>query len=491
MNKFAVISCVQVCVMVAEITGLAAWVGRATWAGATQDLGRRHILRVNMDAVIQRDFLGVNAVYHGFAFMPEQVGKGMNDVDRDREFARVEATKLNIARTWYTADFVNGSDWSKPFEWESPYMKAFYAWLKAMKERNVDVAIQIGWWFPGHVRGHITGKELPFEQALPHFTRWVSESLHQLIEMRGFGNIKYGILFTEPHYSDQYRKMAIAVHERLLEDGRRKLIKLVGPNQANSGPDLERVAEDLDQVIDIYSSHTYGPKGYEDWKGAAEGMVKKVAPTGKPFWFDEYGLQDYSIRQKPVYGNYLAQAVAAFLNAGLQTSMLWLLFDQQYTPPHDKVTNSDAFFNGVHRWGTCKWPHDTIENPRQPYPSWYAFSLMSRYLGGRHGTKVYQTVHGGEVVMSAVQRPGGDWSFLVINLGTSASITVKLSRPLRKTLYKYVFDPATIVPTEAAEIIGYSRRIENVGDSFDDELPAKAVAVYSTVAGRKADQIRH
>lgn len=37
---------------------------------------------VSLDEPIQKDFLGVNAVYHGFAFMPEQVRKGMDDADR-------------------------------------------------------------------------------------------------------------------------------------------------------------------------------------------------------------------------------------------------------------------------------------------------------------------------------------------------------------------------------------------------------------------------
>ena len=46
-------------------------------------------LKVHMDRVLQPDYLGVNEVYHGFAFMPENEARGMNDADRSREFARV------------------------------------------------------------------------------------------------------------------------------------------------------------------------------------------------------------------------------------------------------------------------------------------------------------------------------------------------------------------------------------------------------------------
>ncbi|MEI8353614.1 MAG: hypothetical protein WCG22_03805, partial [Lentisphaerota bacterium] len=177
---------------------------------------------VSLDEAIQKDFLGVNAVYHGVAFTPEQVRKGMDDADRKREFDRVAAMKLNIARTWYGPEMVYSNDYSKwSFEttytnapdWNSPHMLAFYAWLKEMKDRHVDVALQLGWFFPAHTR------------ISPSYSEWVSESLHQMIELRGFTNIQYGILFTEPPYNEEYRKMALALDERLKKDGRRKLIK--------------------------------------------------------------------------------------------------------------------------------------------------------------------------------------------------------------------------------------------------------------------------
>jgi hypothetical protein len=438
-------------------------------------------LQVDMDKVIQPDFLGVNAVYHGFAFMPEQVKKGMDDADRKREFDRVAAMKLNIARTWYGPDLVNGTDYTKPYDWNSEHLKGFYAWLKEMKARDVDVALSLGWWFPQNVNGSKGG-------GIPKYCEWISESLHQFIEVRGFTNIKYGILFTEPAYNDTYKQMALALDERLKKDGRRKLIKIVGPNQTSDGPDLGKVARDLNGVIDIYSSHNYNFGGYADWKRSAEGMMKKTAATGKPFWYDEYGRQDYGSRQGGEYGNYIAQATAAFINAGAQTSTVWLLFDQQYCVPHDKITNDDAFHDGVHRWGFCKWPRDNVDNPTFPYPGWYAFSLMSRYLGGRNGTKVYQTTGTEQVVICAVRHPDDNWSFLVVNCGKTVSIRVTLSKALDKPLYRYVYNPARIKPTEAAELIGYSRTIDKAGTGFEDSLPQKAVAIYSTIAGEQAKE---
>jgi hypothetical protein len=72
---------------------------------ATSALGPNEV-GVSLDESIQKDFLGVNAVYHGVAFTPEQVRKGMDDADRKREFDRVATMKLNIARTWYGPEMV-------------------------------------------------------------------------------------------------------------------------------------------------------------------------------------------------------------------------------------------------------------------------------------------------------------------------------------------------------------------------------------------------
>ena len=169
------------------------------------------------------------------------------------------------------------------------------------------------------------------------------------------------------------------------------------------------------------------------------------------------------------------------MNTGAQSSLLWILFDQKYG---FDTTNRDSFYKGVHRWGLARWPHDTVENPTLPYPGWYAFSLLSKYLGGGEGTEVF-TVTGAEgFVISAVRRPEGDWSILVINANlTAGAFRVNLSRPLDKTLYRYLYDPAVIIPTEEATIIGYDKNMTEVGSSFSDWLPARGVAIYSTIRG--------
>ena len=150
-------------------------------------------VQVNLDKVHFEDFLGVNAVYQAFAWLPESKKKGFSEADVERELDRVKRMELKIARTWYRPDWAVGDKTiAGPFDWESPKMKAFYKWLSAMKEMNVDVALQAGW---GFVKDTHTGREFPDTDRDPaEYANWVSESVHQLVNVRGFDNIKYLIL---------------------------------------------------------------------------------------------------------------------------------------------------------------------------------------------------------------------------------------------------------------------------------------------------------
>lgn len=203
-------------------------------------------------------------------------------------------------------------------------------------------------------------------------------------------------------------------------------------------------------MLDIYSGHAYD-KVYVGWYELCNGMMRSVSPTRKPVWLDEFGQwadmgHEELVRGTGRYGNYLAQAVAACMNAGVQNVMLWELFDQQYISPTNKLSNTpdnqDGWYNGVHRWGTCYWPHDTITeidsitqqvipitDTTYSRPSWYAFSMMSKYLGGRDGTAVYNTTSGGGLYLSAVKRSDGRWSLWWSMAMTLANLSPSLCDP--------------------------------------------------------------
>jgi len=73
------------------------------------------------------------------------------------------------------------------------------------------------------------------------------QSLHQLIEVKGYNNIKYLMLFTEPlNYSsgiipkgftqeEYYEKICRKINDKLVEAGLRTKIKIVGLTAAVPG----------------------------------------------------------------------------------------------------------------------------------------------------------------------------------------------------------------------------------------------------------------
>ncbi|MBE6760790.1 MAG: hypothetical protein E7551_00715 [Ruminococcaceae bacterium] len=234
-------------------------------------------IKVDLNNPVQTDFLGNNAVYHGYAGMPDKDGRVYNDELCEIEADRAAALGLRITRTFYKwwAWDSNTDTW----DWDNEVMTAFYKWLKRMKDRNIQVALNTGWCMPGDVNevGGFNGKS-PFKvegnwmASVKKYAEWVSETLHQLIEVRGFTNITYIHLFTEPQYGTKFNYQidnkhayelwfdcAKAVTEQLIADGRRNLVKIIGPNEGSTATSIMNkwVAENADEYVDVYSSHNY------------------------------------------------------------------------------------------------------------------------------------------------------------------------------------------------------------------------------------------
>lgn len=618
----------------------------------------------------QENFLGANAVYHCYATLPDSTGRAYDEAQCALEFERVKKCGLKIARTffrWYGWDAEN-----KVWDWENePYIKGFYKWAQAMKDIGVDISLHIGWWSPEDIMGHGPNGVCPFnkddnwENSVQNYAEWASEVAHQLIEVRGFTNIKYFQFFAEPqrpsrrfnlpgtHPYEVWRDCVVAAHNQMVKDNRRHLVKFVGPNEGSTTTSdmLHWVAENCDDVIDIYSSHNYikvkpvlkenihsgnsavkliqtihkrgqckvslkpdteyeisvwlkihsdsCPKisgdfiiglyewelGYEffhagtapdtrlnpesattidetlltkEWqqfkvkvynKDATEGylgfmhMVNeeqgvisvddislkevgsdeellpdvgfesptpywtfvgapkesydtyfawsewaktglKYVPEGKTYWFDEYNWDlgpgpnaenNTHLMQDKTRGVELAAANNAFLNAGVQSSILWTLFDQQW--PDNKCNNTNNFYLGDHRWGIMP----VLKRTEVPYPAYYAFSLISRYLGGGEGTKTYSGEGTDCLHASAVESPDGNVTVLVTNKRRNyADFNIDLGKFSGKTFYRHIYNPLDVFPDDFANIIPVDKKFDNTNDGLADMLPPVSFAVYTT-----------
>jgi len=353
-----------------------------------------------------------------------------------------------------------------------------------MQRRHVDVALQAGWWF---TRDTYLGASVPDPaRDLERYPQWISDAVREIVVKRGYTNVKYLILLTEPTSYETgvvpqgetqwsyYVKMVHAIDRRLRADGLRERVKLVGPNNSDGGKHLKEAAAELNDAIDIYSGHNYNKRDYDDWFAMCKAMTADVASTGKPFWMDELGKQDESYRTTGDYGNYLAQIIAASINSGMQTSMDWLLFDQLYVAPIERGDGKDGFHLGVHRWGACKWPHDSIEDPTGCYPQWGVVRLLSRYLSGRQGTRTVATDSDAALKVAATVPHGKGLTVLVVNAANEPrSLSLELTGgKAPKQLRRHLYDP--LHPLNPASPVALRA-------PFADTLPARGVAIYTTI----------
>lgn len=487
--------------------------GRAEWP----QLGRAPKTRVTARATSATvgTTRGNSAVYHGFAWMPESVENGLTDAGRARELAYVRHCRLAVARTWFGSDW-NMPEWGGPLQWDTVRAQAFIRWLDATAAIGCDVAINGGWHFPENIRSPACvrlpdspGDIAPTEDDLEIFVNWLVESVRYLRVELGYTHVRYVHLFTEPReylvygtvpegedVRSYYAKVARRVATRLHEiDGLRDEVKLVAPNSvplATSSIALRDTVADLADVIDVFSAHDYGNNAksvigrlrYDAWHDAVSLGVRDVRDGGlaAPFWLDEYGWATRTphaaaYRETPDYGTYVGEAALAAMNAGAETSMLWLFADQHYVWPIHDLTNADSFYAGCHRYGLIPW-HPQRELVR---PGWYSFALASRAFGGGgliHAVQVDQEgVHAG-----VVSHEGSDVSAVLIN-ATDRSATIQLElAPLtgKRALSRYLVDPALLPDDPFAFSDQGEFTAAHSADSFVDVIPAGATVVFTT-----------
>ena len=122
-------------------------------------------LKIENNKPIQTNFLGHNAVYHGYAGVSDDAGRVFNREQCELEADRAKDLGLKIARTIY--NFWGYDKAKQSWTWNTPDFNAFCAWVQRMKDRDIDIALNTGWlnigeimssgWrepFPGTVKGN-------------------------------------------------------------------------------------------------------------------------------------------------------------------------------------------------------------------------------------------------------------------------------------------------------------------------------------------------
>lgn len=212
---------------------------------------------------------------------------------------------------------------------------------------------------------------------------------------------------------------------------------------------------------------------YYDWRRWCQTGMQYLRPD-QPFVFDEYNIGWNRDHSRNEHGANLALSIVAQMNAGVFANMLWTLFDQIW--PNNHTTNGDNFFDGDHRWGLAT----NLNRSLVPHKSYYAFSMISKYTGGR-GSKVYEGVGEKHLHLTMNELSDGNVTIIVVNnKAQGEKFKITLQKPLKARLFCHRFNPKTVVPNEKAEILPSSGEIKLNGTEFFDSIAPYGVTVYTS-----------
>lgn len=490
------------------------------------------------NATVKNGSSPVMTTYRGFGSIVHQMYEYMPYKNKQNEYTEEQAQEQFNRMQTIGIDLIR-SDWNtymtydastQDFDFENTaYIKAFYKAGLELKKRNIDIGITTGWSHHALVddSSSIGSKELYVEgdwnATLNNWLTWMEKSILNF-RSHGLTNLNTLILFTEPGKvdwndtnaknrgdgkDDAYRidmwnkwiECAKALDASLKEMGLRDKYILVGPNQAtysdgyrgNAGDFMKYVAErGGDEYLDVYSSHNYVKPNdatqdtcydfmqitYKDY--LLDQLRNEVGST-KPFWIDEWNVGEVGYaqlhRESPWRGTQLGVCATAIMEFGIENSMLWTLYSQQWP---NNTQSSGEFTNGIQMCGLALGLNFTTV----PTTQYYAFALLSKFLSTTDivYTVEYDNAYG--LYYAYATNKNGDITIIAVNAysGGAQGFELEFEKSLGgKTLYRHLYDPTTCKADGTTQILPADRAYKSVENKLVDLLPTGGFAIYTSI----------
>ncbi|MDM4762068.1 chitobiase/beta-hexosaminidase C-terminal domain-containing protein [Galbitalea sp. SE-J8] len=436
-------------------------------------------ITVQPSQVVNPDFYGVGVDIIPSALMPNNRSLGYDDAYWQMDQKRIQTLKPKVARLWFQPDWFETAKGT--YSWTTTKMQAFYQYLDALQAAGTEIELNYGWKVGRDIQSWYDLPGVPPDISAPadlsDFAAGASALLDQLITVRGYSNIAYLTFYNEPNGSwdfaapsdevGYYASMARAVHNRLVADGRRNLVKIWGPEEWNSLPWTQYMADHADDVFDAYSFHVYGGT-YSSL--STEISSRRDAVGSKPLVLSEFGFQGtYDSWWDAGYANYVIKGA----NEGLSAALVWQLNGVWLEDPQEETDTNDTY---------TLW--DTLLTAASPNPRYYEAGLLERYIPA-HSQVVSTSTDSDDVRAAAFTTPGGDYTVVVeTNEGTDArALTVGFSgTAVGKTFRRFVYnedvtpEPNALLPAASGSF--------STGSSFTDGgvSAQRNVIVYTTLA---------
>ena len=118
------------------------------------------VLKADMNRPVQENYLGLGAIFHPFAGMPDDSGRVYTEEQCELEAARAEYLRVKVVRgyySWYAWDPETNT-----WDWDNERMTVVYRWLERMKKAGITVVLNTGWWNIGDLMGNYHAGPCPF-----------------------------------------------------------------------------------------------------------------------------------------------------------------------------------------------------------------------------------------------------------------------------------------------------------------------------------------
>jgi hypothetical protein len=436
-------------------------------------------IKIDTKQVINNDFVGIGENVIPTALMPESLEAGYNEAYWEIEAKRFKAMKLSLVRVWFQVDWFETQKGVYNFETEK--MKAFYKYLDLFKETGTEVLLNFSWkagnsiqsWYsiPGVARAR---ESAPYD--LDAYAKSCSALIKELVQNRGYSNIKYLTFYNEPDaefdVTDAYNKkeyfyeMVRKVDKRLKEDGLRDIIKLVGAEETTNAQWLSDIVSNLGDCLDIFTVHIYR-MNYDK-------LVKRFKEelritNGKPLFMTEFGDEDIF---KSWYLNNAGYIIAA-ANNGWSAAVHWMLNGVVLTDTK-AVLDSGTMFS----WTGFHQKKVNLDGVNYPF---YELGLLSNYIPAH--SQVIVSSSDSEYVRTAVFQTGSSDYTVVVeteSMTDEYNINIDFGTKINKKFNKFLLNNS--IMKDANAIIPRCLKQFNVDRTLSDVVgKGYSLIVYTTL----------
>ena len=298
----------------------------------------------------------------------------------------------------------------------------------------------------------VIGTKYPKEFA-ENFSIYVQHFLE-----KGYTCIKEITPINEPDWSYQidrgvtfesYKTLCLELDARFKADGiRDKVLFNLSDNTDAGHTWLENTMMELDEITDIYNTHTY-KFGYETkndtistWEEENRNITRN---TGKPHVIGEFGSNQNtgSSRQLDIdeyrRGVLMVRQMLNFYNVGAAGMSYWVLCDEYYN-----YSDSYASMMQLGLWKATKRAYfgdsayyETIKEDYEVRPQYYAYALMTKHVP--KGAEVYPISLDDDFALgTAFKGTDGKWVYVFAN-GNAEGEGLKLVLQANGSFEKYEY----------------------------------------------------